>query len=769
MSLRIRDEDALEYHEHPRPGKVSVVPTKPCLTQRDLSLAYTPGVAVPCKAIEKNAEDAYRYTNRGNLVAVITNGTAVLGLGDIGALAGKPVMEGKGVLFNRFAGIDVFDIEVDTHDVEAFIQAVRLIAPTFGGINLEDIKAPECFEIEERLIEMLDIPVFHDDQHGTAIISTAGLINAVQLVGKKKEDLSFVILGAGAAGIACRNMFVAEGFDPAKILFCDREGVVYQGREKGMNAIKQKVAVQTDRRTLADAMEGADVFIGVSGPNLVTEKMISSMAKAPIIFAMANPVPEIDYDVAKKLRPDAIVATGRSDFPNQVNNVLGFPFIFRGALDVRARKINMEMKLAAAHALAQIAKSDVPDEVLSAYGVDELHFGPEYIIPKPVDPRVLLHVAPAVAETAFLTGVARVTDWPGKEAYARKLEALLGPARRVMRVVMEKARRTPARIVLPEGDEVAVVRAAQRIVDERIGQPVLLGSEGQIRRIAADHGIDLAGCEIVDNYTSPNLPQFAQRLYELRMRRGVTPRTAAKEVRRRTIFGMLMVEMGLADGIVSGIGKSYPDTVRPALEIIGTRPGTKRATALMAMIAPDQLFLLTDTAINIDPDAAGLAEIALLGAETAETLFDMAPKVALMSFSNFGSVKHPSARRVSEALELVRRERPDLLVEGEIMADTALSTEVAAAFPHSRIKGDANVLVFPDLQSGNIGYKLLAHMGHLTTIGPILCGLAKPVNALNHFATVDEIVRAAAITALQVRRSVRKTTGRAYSGEWVSR
>ncbi len=769
MSLRIRDEDALEYHEHPRPGKVSVVPTKPCLTQRDLSLAYTPGVAVPCKAIEKNAEDAYRYTNRGNLVAVITNGTAVLGLGDIGALAGKPVMEGKGVLFNRFAGIDVFDIEVDTHDVEAFIQAVKLIAPTFGGINLEDIKAPECFEIEERLIEMLDIPVFHDDQHGTAIISTAGLINAVQLVGKKKEDLTFVILGAGAAGIACRNMFVAEGFNPDRMLFCDREGVVYQGREKGMNAIKQKVAVKTERRTLADAMEGADVFIGVSGPNLVSEAMISSMAKAPIIFAMANPVPEIHYDVAKKLRPDAIVATGRSDFPNQVNNVLGFPFIFRGALDVRARKINMEMKLAAAHALAAIAKSDVPDEVLSAYGVDELHFGPEYIIPTPVDPRVLRHVAPAVAEAACLTGVARVADWPGKEAYARKLEALLGPARRVMRVVMEKARRTPARIVLPEGDEVAVVRAAQRIVDERIGQPVLLGSEGQIRRIASEHGIDLSGCEIVDNYTSPNLPQFAQRLYELRMRRGVTPRTAAKEVRRRTIFGMLMVEMGLADGIVSGIGKSYPDTVRPALEIIGTRPGTKRATALMAMIAPDQLYLLTDTAINIDPDAAGLAEIALLGAEAAETLFDMTPRVALMSFSNFGSVKHPSARRVAEALDLVRRERPDLLVEGEIMADTALSSEVAAAFPHSRIKGDANVLVFPDLQSGNIGYKLLAHMGHLTTIGPILCGLAKPVNALNHFATVDEIVRAAAITALQVRRSVRKTTGRAYSGEWVSR
>ncbi len=756
MAMRIRDEDVLEYHEFPRPGKVSVVPTKPCLTQRDLSLAYTPGVAVPCKSIEADPSAAYRYTNRGNLVAVITNGTAVLGLGDIGALAGKPVMEGKGVLFNRFAGIDVFDIEVETHDVEAFIQAVQLIAPTFGGINLEDIKAPECFEIEERLIEALDIPVFHDDQHGTAIIATAGLLNALELQGKDPSKVSVVILGAGAAGVATRNMFVAAGFDPAKILFADREGVVYVGREKGMNPIKEKVAQKTAARTLADALEGADVFIGVSGPNLVKDAMISSMARKPVIFALANPVPEIGYDRCRELRPDAIIATGRSDFPNQVNNVLGFPFIFRGALDVRARKIDMNMKLAAAKALAHMARTDVPDDVLSAYGVSEIRFGPDYILPKPLDPRVLLYVAPAVAEAAVVGGFARAQDWPGRDAYAAKLEAFLGPSRRVMRMMMEKARRAPARIVLAEGDELNVLRAAQRMVDEKIGQPVLIGREETVRALADAHGIDLAGAEILDPLTYPERQRMAQRLYELRMRRGITPPAAERQMRSRGTFGLTLVEMGLADGMVAGIGKSYPETVRPALEIVGLAPGVRRASAVMACIQPEQVYLLTDTAINIDPDAEALAEIALLAADLAENIFDFEPRVALLSFSNFGSVKHPSARKVADALGLVQRARPDLVVDGEMQADTALSKVVASVFPHSRIQGDANVLVFPNLEAGNIGYKMVANISHAATIGPILCGLARPVAVLNHVATVDEIVRAAAITALQARRSSRK-------------
>ncbi len=757
MVLKIRDEDALVYHELPRPGKVSVIPTKPCLTQRDLSLAYTPGVAVPCKVIEKDPDAAYKYTDKGNLVAVISNGTAVLGLGDIGALAGKPVMEGKGVLFNRFAGIDVFDIEVETHDVEELIRAVELIAPTFGGINLEDIKAPECFEVEERLIESLDIPVFHDDQHGTAIISTAGLLNSLEVQSKDPKKVKVVILGAGAAGIACRNMFVAAGLTAENIMFVDREGVVYAGREKGMNPYKEKVARKTAARTLADAMEGADVFVGLSGPNLVSEKMVESMANRPVIFAMANPVPEIGYEAVKRVRPDAIMATGRSDYPNQVNNVLGFPFIFRGALDVRARKINLEMKLAASKALADLTKApDVPDDVLSAYGVEEMRFGPEYVIPKPLDPRVLLWEAPAVAQAAVDTGVAGRADWEGKEAYARRLESLLGPARRVVSVMMEKARRTPARIVFVEGDDLRVMRAAQQIADVRIGTPVLVGAEEKIRRLADEHSIDLAGAEIIDHERYADLDNMADRLYQLRQRRGVTPRSARQALRFRGPFSMLLVEMGLADGVVGGIGKSYPQTIRPALEIIGMRPGNTRASCAMLCILPEKIYLLADTAINIEPDAKCLAEIALLGAEVAESLFELPPRVALLSFSNFGSVKHPFAQRVADALKIVQQARPDLIVDGELQADTALSPEVSAVFPHSRVQGDANVLIFPDMQSGNIAYKLLVHVAHAALVGPVLCGLARPVNVLNHVASVDEIVRAAAITALQAKACARK-------------
>jgi malate dehydrogenase (oxaloacetate-decarboxylating)(NADP+) len=748
-TIKIRDEDALEYHEKPRPGKLEVIPTKKCLTQRDLSLAYTPGVAVPCRHIEKSPTDAYRYTNKGNLVAVISNGTAVLGLGDIGPLAGKPVMEGKGVLFNRFAGIDVFDIEVSSKEVDEFCHAVSLIAPTFGGINLEDIKAPECFDIETRLSEELDIPVFHDDQHGTAIIATAGLINALELQNKKAEDITCVILGAGAAGIAIHTMFEALGVKAENILLVDRRGVIYKGRQDGMNPYKEKIAVDTDARTLADAMNGADVFVGVSGPNLVTEDMVKTMADKPILFALSNPDPEIEYDVVRDLRPDAIMATGRSDFPNQVNNVLGFPFIFRGALDVRSSAINTEMKVAASEALAKLARTDVPEEVLQAYGVTEMSYGPDYILPKPLDPRVLLWVAPAVAEAAIESGVGDREVWPGREAYAHRLESMLGPSRRVMRMITEKARRVRGKIVLPDGRELTVMRAAQHMVDVGIAEPILLGNEEQIQREAAEHSIDLNGVEIINPATYPDLDNLADRLYQLRKRRGVAPRDARRMIHRNSVFGLMMVDMGLADGLVGGIGRPYPESIRPVLELIGPREGVKRVTAVEAIILPDQLYVLTDTSLNIEPDAETLAEMAILGAEAAKQLFDLDPKVAMLSFSDFGSVNHPLARKVAKAVEMLHEQVPDLVVDGEMQADVAVSERVAGVFPHSQIQGDANVLVCPDLQSGNITYRLLARIAKAETVGPITCGLRKPVNMISHSASVAEIVRASTITVLQ--------------------
>ncbi|RMF73853.1 MAG: NADP-dependent malic enzyme [Acidobacteria bacterium] len=755
MTIRIRDEDALAYHRDPRPGKTSIAPTKPCLTQRDLSLAYTPGVAVPCREIERDPSKAALYTNRANLVAVISNGTAVLGLGDIGPLAGKPVMEGKAVLFKRFAGVDVFDIEVATHDVDEFCRAVELIAPTFGGINLEDIKAPECFEIEQRLEARLDIPVFHDDQHGTAIIATAGLLNALELQDKRVEDVRVVVLGAGAAGVAITRMVEACGVRPDNLLLVDRHGVIRKDRKEGMNPIKRQFARETDRRTLADALDAADVLIGVSGPDIVTDEMVRSMAARPVIFALANPDPEITYDRAHELRPDAIVATGRSDFPNQVNNVLGFPFIFRGALDVRAREINTRMKLAASRALAEMARTDVPDEVLRAYGLDELHFGPDYILPKPLDPRVLLWVAPAVAEAAIASGAARPDDWPGRDAYQRRLEGLLGPARRVMGAVMEKVRRSPARIVLPEGTERRALRAAQRILDERIGEPVLVGPRERIERIADEHEISLDGVEIVDPATHPERSRLAERLYERRQRRGVDPRTAERLIDDPIRFGMMMVAEQMADGLVAGLSRSYPEVVRPALQLIGARPGVHRVTSVIAAIHEDRLWLLLDGAVTIDPSARDIAEMALLGAEAARELFDLQPRVALLSFSNFGSVDHPRARKMAEALELVRQVRPDLPVDGEMHADVALDERVAALYPHSRIRGDANVLIFPDLDAGNIAYKLLTGIAGAESVGPILVGLDRPVNVLAHTASVEEIVRAAAITAIQARKAPR--------------
>jgi len=701
--IKISDEDVFQYHEKPRPGKLEVSTSKPCLTQRDLSMAYTPGVARPCLAIEQDPELAYRYTGKGNLVAVVSNGTAVLGLGDIGAVAGKPVMEGKGVLFKRFAGVDVFDIELNTHDPDEIIRIVKALEPTFGGINLEDIKAPECFYIEESLKKIMDIPVFHDDQHGTAIISGAALVNALELVNKKIGDVKVVFAGAGAAGIACAEMYLRLGVSKANILFVDTVGVIWNGRAEKMNPYKQRFAADTKARTLADALKDADVFVGVSARDLVTPEMLKTMATDPIVFAMANPDPEIPYPVATATRQDVVMATGRSDYPNQVNNVLGFPFIFRGALDVRATAINDEMKVAAAHALAALAKEDVPETVLKAYGVNSMAFGREYLIPKPFDPRVLTWEAPAVAKAACETGVAKrpISDW---DAYREQLERMLGPSRKVMHFVVRKARNdAPRRIVFPEGEQDAVIRAARDIVDQKIAMPVLLGKEADIRARASSLGIDQLEFEIVDVPNAERGPVYAEALYDLRKRKGVTLPAAHDLVKDPTIFALMMVQRGDADGFVGGMYKAYPETIRPALQIVGLKPGVSRVSAAHVLVLKDRLFFCADTMVNIEPTSEELAEIALLAADLARS-FDTDPKVALLAFSSFGSVPHPISKRVARAVDLVREQAPSIVVDGEMHLDTAVVEEIVEKnYPHSRIKGDANVLVFPDLTSGNIG------------------------------------------------------------------
>ncbi len=746
--IKISDEDVYEYHEKPRPGKLEVITSKPCLTQRDLSMAYTPGVARPCLEIERDPELAYRYTGKGNLVAVVSNGTAVLGLGDIGALGGKPVMEGKGVLFKRFAGVDVFDIELNTHDPDEIVRIVKALEPTFGGINLEDIKAPECFYIEETLKGMMDIPVFHDDQHGTAIISGAALVNAVELVHKKLDEVRVVFTGAGAAGIACAEMYLNLGVKKENILFVDTVGVIWNGRTEKMNPYKQRFAVDTKARTLVDAMKGADVFVGVSAKDLVTPEMLKTMAANPIVFAMANPDPEIPYPLAIAARKDVIMATGRSDYPNQVNNVLGFPFIFRGALDVRAKAINNDMKMAAARALAALAKEDVPEAVLKAYGVDSMSFGREYLIPKPFDPRVLTWEAPAVAKAACDTGAARkpISDW---DAYRESLERMLGPSRKVMHFVVRKARNeSPRRIVFPEGEHDPVIRAARDIVDQKIAMPVLLGREADIRARAASLGIEQLEFEIIDVPNAERGPAYAEALYDLRKRKGVTLPASEDLVKDPTIFGLMMVQRGDADGFVGGMYKAFPETIRPALQIVGLKPGVTRVSAAHVLVLRDRIFFCADTMVNIQPSSAELAEIALLAADLAKS-FDTDPKVALLAFSSFGSVPHPISKRVAEAVDIVRAKDPDIVVDGEMHLDTAVVQEIVEKnYPHSRIKGDANVLIFPDLTSGNIGYKLVQRLGNADAIGPLLMGMRKPVNVLQHGMTVAEIVNVAAITAV---------------------
>jgi malate dehydrogenase (oxaloacetate-decarboxylating)(NADP+) len=746
--MAIGEKEVLDYHDGGRPGKLEVISSKPCLTQRDLSLAYTPGVAIPCLRIEEDPLEAFRYTGRGNLVAVVTNGTAVLGLGNIGALAGKPVMEGKAVLFKRFADVNVFDLEVATEDPDELIRCVKLLEPTFGGINLEDIKAPECFYIEETLQREMDIPVFHDDQHGTAIISSAALLNALELTGKDIAKVKVVFAGAGAAGIACANMYLALGVDPANVLMVDSKGVLYEGRDESWNRYKQEYVRKTDSRSLGDALEGADVFVGVSSRDLVTADMVRAMADSPIVFAMANPDPEITYPAAVAARPDVIMATGRSDYPNQVNNVLGFPFIFRGALDVRARAINMEMKIAAARALADLAKEDVPDSVAHAYDGERFQFGPEYIIPKPFDPRVLTWESVAVARAAVETGVARlpISDW---DEYAAGLERRIhGKARQVTRSLANKARRAGMqRIVLPESNEEKILRAAQILADDRIAQPVLVGTPDRIRDRAGELGIELDGVEIVD--PTARLDDYAAELYRLRQRRGVTPHSARQLLSDPAYLGVMMVHMGDADGLVSGLNRSYPDTLRPALQVIRLREGVSRVAGLYCVIVQERVLFFADATVNIDPTAEELGEIAVAAARIARSYFDIEPRVAMISFGNFGSVVHPYAMKMARATQHARKLEPGLVVDGEMAADTALVPEIADAnFPHSQIRGDANVLIFPNVQSGNISLKLVQRLAGADVIGPILIGLNKPVNALNYYSSVQEIVNIATITAI---------------------
>ena len=743
----IRKQDALDYHSLGRKGKIEVISTKPCATQRDLSLAYTPGVAEPCREIEANPADAYKYTAKGNLVAVISNGTAVLGLGDIGALAGKPVMEGKGVLFKRFADIDVFDIELNTHDPEEIIRIVKALEPTFGGINLEDIKAPECFHIEETLKKMMNIPVFHDDQHGTAIISGAGLVNALEIIGKKIDQVKVVFSGAGAAGIACAKFYITLGVKRENLILCDTKGVVYKGRTEGMNPYKEYFAVDTSARTLADAMKGADVFAGVSVKGVLTKEMVKTMAADPIIFAMANPDPEISPEDAFAARKDVVMATGRSDYPNQINNVLGFPFIFRGALDVMASAINDEMKLAAAHALATLAKEDVPDSVIKAYGGEKFKFGRNYIIPKPLDPRVLLWEAPAVAKAAMETGVARkpIADL---DAYRDSLESRFGRSKQIMRVFIHEAQKQPKRIVFPEGNEEKILRACQIILDEEIAHPILLGDRATIEEKTKMLDLDLHGAEIVDPAVSPKYDTYISKFYELRNRKGIT-RTDAREQLRRTIpFGMMMVNEGDADGLVAGLTENYPGTIRPALQIIRPLSGISTIAGMYMLIFKNDVLFIADATVNFDPTAEQLADIAILVAEKVRS-FDVEPRVAMLSFSNFGSTPHPSARKMARATELVKQRMPELMIDGEMMADTAVSQEILdELYPFSSLKHPANVLICPNLESSNVAYKLLGKLGGAEQVGPILVGMRKPVYLVIPGNEVADIVN---VTAMAVR------------------
>lgn len=748
-----RKKDALDYHAMGRPGKIAVVPTKPHNSQRDLSLAYSPGVAEPCLAIAENSEDAYKYTSKGNLVAVISNGTAVLGLGDIGAQAGKPVMEGKGLLFKIFADIDVFDIELDTKNVDEFVNIVKALEPTFGGVNLEDIKAPECFEIERRLKEEMNIPVMHDDQHGTAIISGAALINACELTGKDISQVKIVVNGAGAAAISCTSMYMAVGAKKENIVMLDSKGVIRADREN-LDATKAQFATDKDLHTLVDAVKNADVFIGLSAADVLTPDMLLSMAPRPIVLAMANPNPEIAYDLAVATRDDVIMGTGRSDYPNQVNNVLGFPYIFRGALDVRATCINEEMKIAAVHAIAELAKQPVPEEVNQAYDTNNLRFGPEYIIPKPTDPRLITEVSVAVAKAAIASGVSRIEiqDW---ETYTDDLRKRLGKDDRIIRNLTSRAKKNPKRVVFAEADNYKTLRAAQIVKEEGIAFPILLGDKVKIQELIKEYSFELEDVEIInpaEEKGSERFQKFVKHLYNKRQRRGLTEHEAIKLISsNRNYFAASMVQFGEADTLISGLTRNYASTIRPALQVIGAKPNSRVAGMYIMLTSKGPLFF-GDTTVNADPTSEELADIAILLDEAVRRL-NITPRIALLSYSNFGSNDGRTAVKVREAAKVLRNKAPHIIADGDIQANFALNSELLKAnFPFSTLNGGpANTLVFPSLEAGNIAYKLLQEAGDAEAVGPILLGMNKPVHVLQLDSSVREIVNMVTIAVVDVQ------------------
>ncbi|MEC9457412.1 MAG: NADP-dependent malic enzyme [Candidatus Thermoplasmatota archaeon] len=751
-------KDALNYHSSDPPGKVTVQPTKPHGTQRELSLAYSPGVAYPCEEIRDQADDVYKYTSKGNLVAVISNGTAVLGLGDIGALASKPVMEGKGLLFKAFADIDVFDIEVDRTDVDQFVEAVKAIAPTFGGINLEDISAPECFEIERRLVEELDIPVMHDDQHGTAIISGAALLNGLEVVEKEIGEVRVVILGAGASAISCAKHYLRLGVSQENLVMADSKGIITKKRSENgeLNEYKSAFARDIDDGGIGDALEGADVFLGLSKGGLVSAEMVSKMADRPLIFALANPDPEITPEEVMSVREDAIVATGRSDYPNQINNVLGFPYIFRGALDVRATEITEGMKMAATQALAELAKEPVPDDVLSAYGGEQMHFGPEYLIPKPFDARVLIWEASAVAEAAVKEGVSRISaDDFDAEAYREELEARLGLTRSIMRRVINQAKRDTQKIVFCEGEHPTILKAAAQCIAEGICSPILLGQLERISAVKEELGLEFE-CETIDvRYDSRRRGDYADELHRLRGRRGLTRDDAVRLLKSATYFAPMMVRMRDADGYLGGVSHHYPDIVRPCLQVIGPDPDSHRIVGMYMMTVNGQLMFIGDATINIYPDSRTLAEIAIQTAKVARR-FGVKPKVAMLSFSNFGTSEEMRTDRIEEAIEMAREMDPDLIIDGPMQADTALVPEIQNDFPFMSFDGPANVLICPNLASANIAYKLLQRIAGAEMTGPILEGLSRPAHVLQRGDSVREVVHMAAICAVDAQRDAKQ-------------
>jgi malate dehydrogenase (oxaloacetate-decarboxylating)(NADP+) len=751
MSKINRKQDALDYHSQGRPGKIQVIPTKPTNSQRDLALAYSPGVAEPCLRIAENKEDVYKYTAKGNLVAVISNGSAVLGLGDIGPEAGKPVMEGKGLLFKIFADIDVFDLELDTKNVDDFVKIVKALEPTFGGVNLEDIKAPECFEIERRLKEEMNIPVMHDDQHGTAIISAAALINACELQKKKMDKIKIVVNGAGAAAISCTRLYVSLGAKKENIVMCDRSGVIRNTRAN-LDAIKAEFATSRHLDTLEEAMKDSDVFIGLSSADCVTQDMLKSMAKNPIVFAMANPNPEIAYELAISSRKDLIMATGRSDYPNQVNNVLGFPYIFRGALDVRATGINEEMKIAAVKAIAELAKKSVPEAVNMAYNENNIKFGKEYIIPKPMDVRLLTNVSTAVAKAAIDSGVARkiITDW---DAYIEELKRRLGSDDAIMRAITNKAKSDPKRVVFAEADNYKILKAAQIVKDENVAIPILLGNKAVIKRIIEENALELDGVEIIDPFEElERTNRYANFLYKKRQRRGVTLLEATKFLRDRNYFGASMVEFGEADAMISGLTKNYATTIKPALQVIGTEEGVNRVAGMYMMMTKKGPVFFGDTTVNVDPTAEELVDLTLLLAR-AVSKFNINPRIALLSYSNFGSNDGVVPEKVRKAVKILHDKHPDIIVDGDMQGNFAINAELLKDnFPFSRlVDGPANTLIFPNLESGNIAYKLLQELGEAEAVGPILLGLKKPVHIVQLGSSVREIVNMVTIAVIDVQ------------------